>query len=68
MKAMQSAMRNPLVKGIRVQVSGRLGGAEILLLSPAADSFDGRYFGPSARRDVIGKARLLWAPGGGKTP
>lgn len=46
----------------------RLGGAEILLLSPAAESFDGRYFGPSARRDVIGKARLLWAPGGGTTP
>jgi small subunit ribosomal protein S3 len=28
-KAMQSAMRNPLVKGIRVQVGGRLGGAEM---------------------------------------
>jgi small subunit ribosomal protein S3 len=28
-KAMQSASRNPLVKGIRVQVSGRLGGAEM---------------------------------------
>jgi small subunit ribosomal protein S3 len=28
-KAMQSAQRNPLVKGIRVQVSGRLGGAEM---------------------------------------
>src|SRR5690349_10349930 len=28
-KAMQSAMKNPLVRGIRVQVSGRLGGAEM---------------------------------------
>jgi small subunit ribosomal protein S3 len=28
-KAMQSAMKNTLVKGIRVQVSGRLGGAEM---------------------------------------
>jgi len=28
-KSMQSAMRNPLVQGIRVQVSGRLGGAEM---------------------------------------
>ena len=46
----------------------RLGEEEILLLSPAKDSFDGRYFGPSARRDVIGTARLIWALGGGKTP
>src|SRR5437773_2043242 len=28
-KTMQSAMKNPLVRGIRVQVSGRLGGAEM---------------------------------------
>ncbi|GAA2489074.1 hypothetical protein GCM10010435_55600 [Winogradskya consettensis] len=28
-KAMQSAMKNPACKGIRVQVSGRLGGAEM---------------------------------------
>src|SRR5882724_6669591 len=28
-KAMQSAMKNTVVKGIRVQVSGRLGGAEM---------------------------------------
>jgi small subunit ribosomal protein S3 len=28
-KAMQSAMKNPICKGIRVQVSGRLGGAEM---------------------------------------
>jgi small subunit ribosomal protein S3 len=28
-KSMQAAMKNPLVRGIRVQVSGRLGGAEM---------------------------------------
>jgi small subunit ribosomal protein S3 len=28
-KSMQGAMKNPLVRGIRVQVSGRLGGAEM---------------------------------------
>ena len=28
-KAMQSALKNPAVKGIRIQVSGRLGGAEM---------------------------------------
>jgi small subunit ribosomal protein S3 len=28
-KAMQSAMKNPVVKGIRVQCAGRLGGAEM---------------------------------------
>lgn len=40
----------------------RLDGDQLLLLmtdSPA--SFDGRYFGASAHRDVIGRARLLWA-------
>ena len=40
----------------------RLRGDQLLLLmtdSPA--SFDGRYFGASAHRDVIGRARLLWA-------
>lgn len=40
----------------------RLGVTQFLLLmtdSPA--SFDGRYFGTSERRDVIGRARLLWA-------
>jgi conjugative transfer signal peptidase TraF len=33
-----------------------------LLVSASPDSFDGRYFGPSKRRDVIGRARLLWSP------
>lgn len=39
----------------------RLGTTQLLLLmsnSPA--SFDARYFGPSDRRDVIGRARALW--------
>jgi type IV secretory pathway protease TraF len=37
-----------------------LSDGEILLLSPAAASFDGRYFGVTNGRDVIGQARLLW--------
>jgi conjugative transfer signal peptidase TraF len=36
---------------------------ELFLLAPSApDSFDGRYFGPTPSRDVIGRARLVWAP------
>ena len=31
-----------------------------LLMAGAPDSFDGRYFGPSAAADVIGKATVLW--------
>jgi len=31
----------------------------LLMGDPA--SFDGRYFGPTEARDIIGKARLLWA-------
>jgi conjugative transfer signal peptidase TraF len=34
-------------------------GALLLLTDPPA-SFDGRYFGPTAARDVIGKATPLW--------
>lgn len=29
---------------------------EVFLLSPAPDSFDGRYFGPVSREDLVGKA------------
>jgi len=40
----------------------RLGDDELFLLAGTqGESFDGRYFGVSARRHVIGKARLLWA-------
>ncbi|SMF61187.1 conjugative transfer signal peptidase TraF [Allosphingosinicella indica] len=35
----------------------RLAPDELLLLAPASHSFDGRYFGPSHRRDIIGLAR-----------
>jgi conjugative transfer signal peptidase TraF len=31
-----------------------------LLLMPDPASFDGRYFGPTKRDDVVGKARSLW--------
>lgn len=40
----------------------RLGPDRLLLLMTASpDSFDGRYFGPSDRADVLGTARLVWA-------
>lgn len=39
---------------------GVLSKGSVLLLTPPADSFDGRYFGPIAQSDVIGPARLLW--------
>lgn len=34
---------------------------EYLLLMPGRASFDGRYFGPTAESDVVGKVHLLWA-------
>lgn len=38
-----------------------LGKGQVLLLTEGAPgSFDGRYFGPVGRDDVIGRARLLW--------
>jgi conjugative transfer signal peptidase TraF len=38
-----------------------LGRDALLLLMPdAPESFDGRYFGPTSRADVIGKANALW--------
>lgn len=40
----------------------QLGAGQYLLLNRAvAASFDGRYFGPTDARDIIGKAALLWA-------
>ena len=39
----------------------RLGQGDVFLLnSGAPGSFDGRYFGPSPARDIIGKAHPLW--------
>ena len=38
-----------------------IGASEVFLLnSGAPGSFDGRYFGPSPSRDIIGKARPVW--------
>jgi len=37
------------------------GGQYFLLMATSPLSFDGRYFGISDRRDIIGKAELLWA-------
>lgn len=35
---------------------------ELFLLSArGADSFDGRYFGPTRAAELVGRARLLWA-------
>ena len=33
----------------------------VFLLTKSSASFDGRYFGPTVRGDIIGKAHLLWA-------
>jgi type IV secretory pathway protease TraF len=39
----------------------RLGtGALFLLTVGGPDSFDGRYFGVTSTRNVVGRARLLW--------
>ena len=38
-----------------------LGEEQLFLLSPEADSFDGRYFGVTRRSEIIGGALLLWA-------
>jgi len=36
-------------------------GQYLLLMPGSAASFDGRYFGLTERRDLVGVARLLWA-------
>jgi len=36
-------------------------GALFLLMTDSHASFDGRYFGPTGRSDIVGKATLLWA-------
>lgn len=38
----------------------RLGAGDVLLLAAHPASFDGRYFGPSQRHDILGKAHLIW--------
>ena len=35
-------------------------GETLLLMPGASDSFDGRYFGVTQRRHLIGRARLIW--------
>lgn len=35
-------------------------GTVFLLMTGTPASFDGRYFGPTARTDIIGKASLIW--------
>lgn len=40
----------------------RLGGGDAFLLMASEDaSFDGRYFGVTPSRDILGRAHLLWA-------
>jgi len=46
----------PAWQGCRALARGEV----FLLMAGAPDSFDGRYFGPTAARDVIGKAVPLW--------
>jgi len=36
-------------------------GALFLLMTDSPASFDGRYFGPSNKSEIIGEATLLWA-------
>jgi conjugative transfer signal peptidase TraF len=42
----------------------RLQYGEIFLLNPAPDSLDGRYFGPTSARDIVGSVTPLWIVGG----
>ena len=36
-------------------------GTMFLLMADSPASFDGRYFGPTSRNEIVGKASLLWA-------
>lgn len=38
----------------------RLRGRQLFLLMDSPDSFDGRYFGVTEGKDVIGRTKLLW--------
>jgi type IV secretory pathway protease TraF len=42
------------------QGCGVLPTGQLLILTSAPDSFDGRYFGPIEQGNVIGKAWLVW--------
>ncbi|WP_284053994.1 S26 family signal peptidase [Stakelama marina] len=48
----------PAWRGCRTLARGQI----LLLATDRPDSFDGRYFGISDTRDVLGTARLIWAP------
>lgn len=37
-----------------------LRGGDVFLLTPSPTSFDGRYFGPTRQKDIVGKAVPLW--------
>lgn len=63
----------PLARRLAVDPSGRplprwegcrrlRQGSYFLLMTLRPDSFDGRYFGVTGERDIIGKARPLWLP------
>ena len=63
---------HPVAKRLTIDGAGRLmpwwsgclllrRGALFLLMSDSPASFDGRYFGPTKRSDVVGKATLLWS-------
>ncbi|HEY0630108.1 MAG TPA: S26 family signal peptidase [Sphingomicrobium sp.] len=41
----------------------RLRRPEYLLLMDSPSSFDGRYFGPTRRSEILGRAHLVWAGG-----
>lgn len=52
-----SGRRLPWWSGCQV-----LGAGDLLLLSAGTpEAFDGRYFGVTRRREIVGKATLLWA-------
>ena len=47
----------PWWRGCRTLRAGEI----FLLMRESADSFDGRYFGPTPSGDIVGTASLLWA-------
>jgi conjugative transfer signal peptidase TraF len=54
------AQRRPLPE---ITFCGTLGAQQLFVMSAdSLDSFDGRYFGPIERRQVIGVAHPVWLP------